>query len=103
MTIAKYLSAVAFIATASVAMADSHVFIIDNQPDGYGIDQCLAKGERCGAPAAHAYCEARAFKTASAYRRVDPDEVTGAIPVTTGEKCTGRACVTEYVAITCER
>jgi hypothetical protein len=113
MKIAKYLSASAFIAMASLAisllvisspaMADTRVFIIANQPDGYGIDQCLAGGERCGQPAARAYCEARDFKTASAYRRVDPDEVTGAIPASTGLKCSGRACVNEYVAITCER
>ena len=102
MTIAKYLSVAAFIATASVAFADSRVFIVANQPDGYGIDQCLARGERCGAPAARAYCEARDFKTASAYRRIDPDEITGAIPAS-GQKCSGRGCENEYVAITCER
>jgi hypothetical protein len=103
MTIAKYLSACAFLTTATIALADSRVFIVANQPDGYGIDQCLAGGERCGAPAARAYCEARDFKVASAYRRVDPDEVTGAIPASTGQKCSGRGCEDEYVAITCER
>jgi hypothetical protein len=30
---------------ASAASADSRVFIIANQADGYGVDQCLAKGE----------------------------------------------------------
>ena len=108
MTIAKYLFSAAFIATAAMAnppatLADSRVFIVANQPDGYGIDQCLAKSERCGASAAHAYCEAREFKSASAYRRVDPDEVTGAIPASTRQKCSGRTCAEEYVAITCER
>ena len=34
--------------TASAASADSRVFIIANQADGYGIDQCLARGEKCG-------------------------------------------------------
>jgi hypothetical protein len=103
MQLAKYLLASAFITVASVAIADTRVFIVANQPDGYGIDQCLANGERCGAPAARAYCEAREFKTASGYRRVDPDEVTGAIPASTGNKCSGRACTNDYVAITCER
>src|SRR5262245_50387009 len=103
MKLAKYLLASAFITVATVALADSRVFIVANQPDGYGIDQCLANSERCGAPAARAYCEARDFKSASAYRRVDPDEVTGAIPASTGTKCSGRACASEYVAITCER
>jgi hypothetical protein len=103
MQLAKYLLASAFITVASVAIADTRVFIVANQPDGYGIDQCLANGERCGAPAARAYCEAREFKSASAFRRVDPDEVTGAIPASTGSKCSGRACTNDYVAITCER
>jgi hypothetical protein len=103
MQLAKYLLASAFVTVASVAIADTRVFIVANQPDGYGIDQCLANGERCGAPAARAYCEAREFKTASAFRRVDPDEVTGAIPASTGNKCSGRACTNDFVAITCER
>jgi hypothetical protein len=103
MKLAKYLLASAFMMSASAAMADTRVFIVANQPDGYGIDQCLARGERCGASAARAYCEAREFKTASAYRRVDPDEVTGAIPASAGNKCSGRACANDYVAITCER
>jgi hypothetical protein len=103
MQLAKYLLASAFITVASAAIADSRVFIVANQPDGYGIDQCLANGERCGASAARAYCEAREFKSASAFRRVDPDEVTGATPASTGNKCSGRACTNDYVAITCER
>lgn len=90
-------------AFTSMALADSRVFIVANQPDGYGIDQCLARSERCGAPAARAYCEKRDFKTASAYRRLDPEEVTGAIPASNGQKCSGRACAADYVAITCER
>lgn len=103
MKLAECLWAVAFVTIASAAVADSRVFIVANQPDSYGIDQCLASGERCGVPAASAYCEARDFKTASAFRRIDPDEVTGALPASAGERCSGRACATEYVAITCER
>ena len=103
MNLAKYLFASALVVSASTALADRRVFIVANQPDGYGIDKCLANGERCGAPAARAYCEANKFKTASAYRRLDPDEVTGAIPASSGQKCSGSACAAEYVAITCER
>lgn len=102
MTLAKYVLASALM-TTSVAVADTRVFIVANQPDGYGIDQCLAMGERCGAPAARAYCEARDFKTASAFRRADPDEVTDAIPASAGLNCPGSACTSAYVAITCER
>src|SRR5450756_1332397 len=77
-----------FMAAASAAMADSRVFIVANQADGYGVDQCLAKGEQCGAHAA-------------SYRRVDPDEITGSVPKA-GDNCTHAGC-NEYVAITCQR
>ena len=44
--------ALVFVLAASAASADSRVFIIANQADGYGVDQCLAMGEKCGAHAA---------------------------------------------------
>ena len=91
-----------FVTSASAASADSRVFIIANQADGYGVDQCLAKGDKCGAPAARAYCQSRDFAQATAFRRVDPDEITGSVPKTGSEKC-GHAGCNEYVAITCQR
>ena len=94
--------ACAFLLAAPAAYADSRVFIIANQADGYGIDQCLAKGDKCGAHAARSYCQSREFAQATAYRRVDPDEITGAVPKGAAEKCTGSGCG-EYVAITCQR
>jgi len=94
--------ACALLVAASAAAADSRVFIIANHADGYGIDQCLAKGEKCGAPAARSYCQSRDFAQASTYRRVDPDEITGAVPQAGSEKCGGGGCG-EYIAITCER
>ena len=94
--------ACAFVLTASAASADSRVFIIANQADGYGIDQCLARGEKCGAHAARSYCQSRDFAQATSYRRVDPDEITGSVPKTAGGACTGVGCH-EYVAITCQR
>ena len=90
-----------FVVAASGASADSRVFIIANQADGYGVDQCLAKGERCGAHAARSYCQSRDFAQASSYRRVDPDEITGSIPKA-NESCNHAGC-SEYVAITCQR
>ncbi|MBR0798873.1 hypothetical protein JQ615_26140 [Bradyrhizobium jicamae] len=86
----------------SAASADSRVFIIANQADGYGIDQCLARGDKCGASAARAYCQSRDFAQATNYRRVDPDEITGAVPHAAHEKCRGNGCG-DYVAITCQR
>jgi hypothetical protein len=89
-----------FLLAASAASADSRVFIIANQADGYGVDQCLARGEKCGAHAARSYCQSRDFAQASSYRRVDPDEITGSVP--DGNNCNHAGC-TEYVAITCQR
>ncbi|MBR0827676.1 hypothetical protein JQ596_19290 [Bradyrhizobium manausense] len=90
-----------FIVAASAASAETRVFIIANQADGYGVDQCLAKGDKCGAHAARAYCQSRDFAQASAYRRIDPDEITGSVPKS-GANCSHGHCE-DYVAITCQR
>ena len=91
-----------FLLAASAASADSRVFIVANQADGYGVDQCLARGDKCGAHAARSYCQSREFAQATAYHRVDPDDVTGTVPSGAGERCSGHGCG-EYVAITCQR
>src|ERR1700761_4296512 len=83
------LLACASLLAAPAARADSRIFIVENQSDGYGVDQCLASGEICGAHAA------------ASYRRVDPDEVTGSVPKSSAS-CTHSGCA-EYVAITCQR
>jgi hypothetical protein len=100
-SISAVLAGVFVAAAASAAPADSRVFIIANQADGYGIDQCLARGEKCGAHAARSYCQSRDFAEASSYRRVDPDEITGSVPKAVGN-CNHAGC-NEYVAITCQR
>ena len=100
-SISAFLACLAVV-TGSAAFADSRVFIIANQADGYGIDQCLAKGEKCGAHAARSYCQSRDFAQAMSYRRVDPGEVTGSVPKMPGDTCTRAGCH-EYVAITCQR
>jgi hypothetical protein len=98
----KALFAGAFVLAASAALADTRVFIIANQADGYGVDQCLARGDKCGAHAARAYCQQRDVTQAVSYRRVDPEEITGAVPRNVTGRC-GPAGCNEYVAITCER
>ena len=95
------LLALCLLVCATPASAETRVFIIANQADGYGVDQCLARGEKCGAPAARSYCESRDFAAASSYRRVDPDEITGSVPKTAAN-CPKGNCG-EYVAITCQR
>ena len=100
--VALSLSLIASALVIPSANADSRVFIIANQSDGYGIDQCLANGEKCGAHAARAYCQSREFSQATAYRKVDPDEVTGALPASTRNTCPRGGCG-EFIAITCQR
>src|ERR1700757_997671 len=91
----------AFIVAASGALAETRVFIIANEADGYGVDQCLAKGDKCGAHAARSYCQSRDFAQASTYRRVDPDEITGSVPKD-GANCAHGGC-DEFVATTSHR
>ena len=81
------LVACALLLAASAAAADSRVFIIANQADAYGVDQCLARGDKCGAHAARSYCQSRDFAQASSYRRVDPDEITGSVSRAGAESC----------------
>jgi hypothetical protein len=83
------------------AQGEKRVFIIANNADGYGIDRCLASGAPCGNAAATAYCKSRDYAKAASYRKVDRDEITGAIP-STAANCKGGAC-TEFVAIECAR
>ena len=95
------LLACTFLLAGSAASADSRGFIVENQADGYGVDQCLAKGEKCGAHAALSICQSRDFAQATSYRRVDPEEITGSVPKS-GGSCAHGGC-DEYVAITCQR
>lgn len=87
---------------ASIASAETRVFISSNRPDKIAADRCLADGDQCGAPAALAFCRSRSFAQAKAYRRVDPDEITGSVPKTVEDGCPAGGC-TEYVAIICQR
>src|ERR1700752_4060906 len=95
------LLACALFTLSAPASAETRVFIIANHADGYGVDQCLAKGEKCGAHAALSYCRSRDFAQASSYRRVDPEEITGSVPKDNAN-CPRGGC-DEYVAITCQR
>src|SRR5262245_23134714 len=81
------------------AHAEKRVFIIASNADGYGVDRCLASGEKCGAAVASAYCQSREFATAVSYRKVERGEITGGVP--TSAACRG-GC-DEFVAIECTR
>lgn len=80
------------------ARAETRIFIIANNSDGYGIDRCLASGANCGAAVATAYCRARDYLQAASFRKVERDEITGTVPTTTGTSARN-----EFVAIECLR
>ena len=95
------LVALAGLLAASPARAETHIFLVDSS-DGYGIDRCLAEGASCGTAAAGAYCRSHAFNQAVSFRKVDRDDMTGAIPATDGAGCRGAHC-DAFVAIECNR
>ena len=95
----SFLTACLVLVVATAAQAETHLFIVANTGDGYGVDQCLVKGEKCGAHAALSYCRSRDFARATSYRRAEPGEIAGALPA---RNCQRGRC-NWYVAITCER
>jgi len=86
---------------ATAAQAERRVFIINNV-DGYGVDHCLTSGGSCGESVANAYCHAHEYTQALSYRKVDRDDITGAIPTSGPGACKGAAC-DDFVAIECSR
>lgn len=78
--------------------AETKIFLVENQRDGYGVDQCLAAGANCGKPIARAYCQARQFNAAVSFHKIDHDDITGGV----GSVCHGATC-SDYVAIECSR
>jgi hypothetical protein len=94
------LSLAAILVGAGAASAENRVFIIANHADGYGVDRCLATGAGCGTVIADSYCRSRQFERALSYRKVDRDEIAGAVTVSTS--CPAGGC-TSFVAIECAR
>ena len=91
----------AFIGSVSAALAEKRIFIIVNNADGYGVDRCLARGEKCGMAMATSYCKSRKFVRAQSFRKVAKGEITGGVPAD-AYACSGRRCE-EFVAIECVR
>jgi hypothetical protein len=87
---------------AASAQAEQRMFVIANDASGYGVDRCLASGAECGVMVANAYCRAQQFAQARAFRAVDRNDITGAIPNGGSPDCRGNDC-THFVAITCTR
>jgi hypothetical protein len=74
------LFATLVVCAASNAQAERRMFIIPNNADGYGVDRCLANGEKCGDTVAQAYCKSQSFADAASFRKIDRDDITGSIP-----------------------
>jgi hypothetical protein len=85
----------------STTRAEQHIFLVANNADGYGIDRCLASGEKCGTAAANAYCRTQAFTAAAKFHRIDQVDLTGAIMKDDSVTCQPGTC--EVVAIVCLR
>jgi hypothetical protein len=95
------LAAILCIAAVTTAQAERRMFIIANDGDGYGIDRCLASSDKCGAAAANAYCKTHQFASAASFRKVDREDITGAIPAVGSGGCRNANC--DVVAIVCTR
>jgi hypothetical protein len=92
---------VVVLAWALPAGAETKIFIVENQPDGYGIDQCLATGANCGKPMASAYCQSRQYDQATSFRKAEPDEIS--VGRASGDvACRTLSCF-DFVAIECQR
>jgi hypothetical protein len=85
---------------AAPAQAEKRTFTIANNPDGYGIDRCLATGAPCGVAVATAYCRAREFEQVVSFRRLARDN-DRAMAVS-AQDCPNRQCE-NVVAIECSR
>jgi hypothetical protein len=97
---AAFVTAFCLLAWGAPAQAEKRIFIVVDSPDAYGIDRCLTGSSACGAAAASAYCQSKQFAKAASYRRIERDEITGAIPVSMS--C-GRNGCDDFVAIECTR
>jgi hypothetical protein len=94
------LTAVFCLGFVAAAQAERRMFIIAADAGGYGVDRCLESGAKCGEAAANAYCRSHDYSAAMSFRKVDRDDITGAIPA--GGACMGSRC-NDLVAIVCSR
>jgi hypothetical protein len=84
--------------------ADRHIFVIANDADDYGVDRCLASNATCGTMVANAYCHSQEYAQALSFRKVERDDIAGAISASRSDtlSCGGSRCG-EFVAIECSR
>ena len=94
------LAALLYLASG-IARAEQHMFLVANDADGYGIDRCLASGEKCGAAAANAYCKTQAFPAAATYHKVEEGRPDRSNSKDAPGNCKDDRC--DVVAIVCLR
>ena len=84
--------------------AARHIFVIANNADDYGVDRCLASNAACGTMVANAYCHSHEYAQALSFRKVERDDIAGAISASRSDSlsCSGSQCG-EFVAIECSR
>ena len=82
---------------ATSAWAEKRTFMVASNPEGYGIDRCLATGAPCGTAVA-AYCQARDFDQVLSFRRLDGRNAS----VPPSQACRTGACG-DAIAIECSR
>jgi hypothetical protein len=90
------------ILSGAIAQAEKRMFIVANNADGYGVDRCLISDAACGTTVANGYCHSHEYAQALSFRKVDRDDIAGAIPTSGPGSCQGRRC-DEFVAIECSR
>jgi hypothetical protein len=100
--IAASAGAALLLAAAATAHAEKRLFIIPGGTDGYGVDHCLTSGAACGETVANTYCHSHEYAQALSFRKVDRNDITGAIPTSGPGSCKGSAC-DDFVAIECSR
>jgi hypothetical protein len=93
--------AVLYAALCPSARAEQQLFLVANDADGYGIDRCLASGEKCGSAAANAYCRTQAFTVAASYHKAGHGDLTEATVKDASSNCETDRC--DVVAIVCLR
>jgi hypothetical protein len=84
--------------------AERHIFVIASNADDYGVDRCLVSNAVCGTTVANAYCHSHEYALALSFRKVERDDIAGAISASRSDdrSCTGGRCG-EFIAIECSR
>jgi uncharacterized DUF497 family protein len=85
-------------AFGTAAQAETSLFFISYNSDGYGVDRCLATGASCGMMIATAYCQSHDYVQVASFRKIEREEISGTVPTTTGTSARD-----EFVAIECLR